>query len=379
MYLWLPFIVLLDYHKHSSISIYAEENIQGDFFIKDITINGEKIANNQLQYPFFLYKDTTYFPLTTEMLEICGIEADMNWESRTLKLMKKEPTRLNISERSFVNDYKDVKAEVLSDAKVFIYQLDKKESELTEDPSKEEKTTETDANDDAINDIIIKMPTLFAEEVDLEEYPVLAKDDIVYLPMRALVGEEGLGWDLYYDPYVGTYLSTQEEKNAKSYWEEAESKYNQGLVNYIKGCNKNYTTSRAQELVFMFKRAAEVYNIDEKILMAVAQRESTFNPKAKGGSGSLGMMQVMPATGRAYGLSTAQLLDAQTSINFGAMYLSNNINAYKGDLVKGFSAYNQGPSRVNRGSHSTRYATRVMSTMNNIDSYLTSNGYGSGN
>ena len=36
----------------SSISIYAEENIQGDF-IKDITINGEKIANNQLQYPFF--------------------------------------------------------------------------------------------------------------------------------------------------------------------------------------------------------------------------------------------------------------------------------------------------------------------------------------
>ena len=206
--------------------------------------------------------------------------------------MKKEPTRLNISERSFVNDYKDVKVEVLSDAKVFIYQLDKKESELTEDPSKEEKTTETDANDDAINDILIKMPTLFAEEVDLEEYPVLAKDDIVYLPMRALVGEEGLGWDLYYDPYVGTYLSTQEEKNAKSYWEEAESKYNQGLVNYIKGCNKNYTTSRAQELVFMFKRAAEVYNIDEKILMAVAQRESTFNPKAKGGSGSLGMMRL---------------------------------------------------------------------------------------
>lgn len=371
---WLSLAILV----FSSISIYAEENVQGDFFIKDIVINGEEIANNQLQFPFFLYKDTTYFPLTDEMMEICGIEAEMNWESRTLKLMKKEPTRLNISERSLNNECKDVKTEVLDDVKVLLYKLESPDSKIEEDLLEDENKADRDIVSEVI-DKMIKIPQLSAKEVDLEDYPVLVKDKVVYLPIRALAGDQGFGWDLYFDSYVGTYLSTEEGITAKSYWEEAESRYNRGLVSYIQNCNRNYSTSKAQELVFMFKRAAEVYDIDEKILMAVAQRESTFNPKAKGSSGSLGMMQVMPATGRAYGLSPSQLLDAQTSINFGAMYLSNNIGAYNGDLVKGFSAYNQGPARVNRGSHSTRYASRVMGTMDGIENYMTSNGYGTGN
>jgi soluble lytic murein transglycosylase-like protein len=90
------------------------------------------------------------------------------------------------------------------------------------------------------------------------------------------------------------------------------------------------------------------------------------------------MMQVMPSTGARYGLSKEQLLDAETSINFGAMYLSERIAAYNGDLVKGFSAYNQGSVAVNRGSYSTRYANRIIGTINGINSYLTSNGYGLG-
>jgi len=60
------------------------------------------------------------------------------------------------------------------------------------------------------------------------------------------------------------------------------------------------------------------------------------------------------------------------------MYLSERIAAYDGDLTKGFSAYNQGSVRVNRGTYSTRYANRIIDTVNGIDSYLTSNGYGLG-
>jgi hypothetical protein len=60
------------------------------------------------------------------------------------------------------------------------------------------------------------------------------------------------------------------------------------------------------------------------------------------------------------------------------MYLSERIAAYNGDLVKGFSAYNQGSVAVNRGSFSTRYANRIIGTINGINSYLTSNGYGLG-
>jgi soluble lytic murein transglycosylase-like protein len=78
-------------------------------------------------------------------------------------------------------------------------------------------------------------------------------------------------------------------------------------------------------------------------------------------------------------MGTAQLLDPEISINFGAMYLSERIAAYDGDLIKGFSAYNQGSVRVNRGTHSTRYASKVIDTINGIDTFLTSNGFGLGN
>jgi soluble lytic murein transglycosylase-like protein len=208
--------------------------------------------------------------------------------------------------------------------------------------------------------------------------PVLTQGNVIYLPLKAMTGENGFGWNVYHDPYAGTYISTEATIPAKTFWNEAESKYNQGLVSYIMKYNGNYTTSKAQELVFLFKNAAKTYKIDERILMAVAHKESTFNAKSGENGGAAGMMQVMPSTGARYGLSREQLLDAETSINFGAMYLSERIAAYDGDLVKGFSAYNQGSVAVNRGSFSSRYANRIIGTINGLNSYLTSNGYGLG-
>lgn len=364
---WLSLTILL----FSSISIYAEENIQGDFFTRDIVINGEKIANNQLQYPFFTYQDTVYMPLTSEITEIVGLETEMDWESRTLKLLKKEPTRDNISERAFKNKEEDILIQSLSGGTLLAYELANVEKEEFESEGKEE-------SESAASKEIIQIPELAVREIQLGDFSILMKRDILYLPVRAFVGEEGLGWDIYYDSYTGVYISTIPDKTAKSYWREAESKYNKGLVNYIKKYNSGYSTSKAQELVFLFKKAAAEYKIDEKILIAVAHKESTFNAGARGSSGSLGMMQVMPATGAGYGLSKEQLLDAGTSIDFGAMYLSQKLQAYNGDLVKGFSAYNQGPGAVNRGSYNTRYATKIITTVNNIESHLTSNGYGLG-
>ncbi len=373
---WLSLTILL----FSSISIYADENVQGDFFIKKIVINGETIDNNHLQFPFFLYKDTTYFPLTPEMGEILGLKAEMDFESRTLKLLKSEPSMTNISDAWKKNEREDVLTQVYSDAKVLAYEIDHKSLEdiVKDDDSTKDETDSNQNTQDTINDETIKIPELSVREIDLAGMPVLAKGNVIYLPLKAMTEENGFGWDVYYDPYVGTYISTQDGIQAKSYWNAAESKYNQGLVNYVMKYNGGYTVTKAQELVFLFKNAAKTYKIDEKILMAVAHKESTFNARSGESGGAAGMMQVMPSTGARYGLSKEQLLDAETSINFGAMYLSERIAAYNGDLVKGFSAYNQGSVAVNRGSFSTRYANRVIGTINGINSYLTSNGYGLG-
>jgi len=372
---WLSLTILL----FSSISIYADENVQGDFFIKNIVINGETIDNNHLQFPFFLYKDTTYFPLTPEMSEILGLKAEMDLESRTLKLLKKEPSLSNISDCRKKNEREDVLTQVFSDVKVYAYEIDRHSlEEIVEDGESADTTEDIQNPEGTIDDVVIAFPELIVKEIDLTELPVLTKENIIYLPLRAMTGEGGFGWSVYYDPFTGIYVSTNADVPAESYWNEAESKYNRGLVNYIRSYNASHTENKAQELVFLFKNAAKTYGIDEKILMAVAHRESTFNPRSGANGGAVGIMQVMPSTGARYGLSVEQLLDAETSINFGAMYLSERITAYGGDLTKGFSAYNQGSVKVNRGTYSTRYANRVISTIDNINSYLTSNGYGLG-
>lgn len=375
---WLSLTILL----FSSISIYADENVQGDFFIKNIVINGETINNNHLQFPFFLYKDTTYFPLTPEMGEIFGLKAEMDFESRTLKLLQTEPSLTNITDGWTKNEREDVLTQLFDDIQVLAYELEPQslDGAVKDDDSADEGANISETTEGAVYDDVIEIPKLSVREVDLDGLPVLTQGNIVYLPIKALIGKNGFGWDVYYDPYTGIYVSTKEGIPAKSYWNEAESKYNQGLVNYVMKLNGSYTATTAQKLIFTFKNAADTYNIDERILMAVAQKESTFNARCgEKNSGALGMMQVMPSTGARYGLGREQLLDAETSINFGAMYLSERIAAYGGDLTKGFSAYNQGSVAVNRGSYSTRYATRVIDTINGINSYLTANGYGLGN
>ncbi len=385
---WLSLTILL----FSSISIYADENVQGDFFIKNIVINGETIDNNQLQFPFFLYKNTTYFPLTPEMGKILGLNIEMDFESRTLKLMKTDPTLSNITQQWQKNNSEDITTQAISDAKVYVYEVET----LNLDGESEDGTTVT--NDEVVQDDLDEMtedenavsnqkidltfmgiPQLSVKELNLGDLPILTIGKIVYLPIKVLTGEDGLGWDAYYDFYTGIYISTKEGVSAQSYWNQAESNYNKGLVNYIRTCNSSYTASKALNLVMIFKEAAETYNIDERILVAVAHKESTFNANARGSGGALGMMQVMPSTGARYGLSEAQLLDPEVSINFGAMYLSERIAAYGGDVTKGFSAYNQGSVAVNRGSYSTRYANRIITAINELNSYLTSNGYGLGN
>jgi hypothetical protein len=383
---WLSLTILI----FSSISIYAEENVKGDFLTRIIVINGEVINNNYLQYPFFIYKDATYFPLTPEIREILGIKAKMDFESRTIKLLKTDPTLVNITDQWKKNERKDIQAKAFSKAQVLIYELESAESAASEPVGSTDTGTNTDIDTDIDIDLSalsdqddlsieeIRVPKLSVRELDLNGMPVLTKDNTVYLPIMALTGEEGMGWDVYYDSYTGVYVSTSEGIPAESYWMEEKSRYHKGLVSYIQNHNKSYTANKAQELVFMFKNAAEMYNIDEKILMAVAHRESSFNPKARGPSGSLGIMQVMPSTGARYGLNAQQLLDPETSINFGAMYLSERIAAYDGNLTKGFSAYNQGSVPVNRGTYSTRYANKIIGAIEGINTHLTTNGYGLG-
>ena len=69
-----------------------------------------------------------------------------------------------------------------------------------------------------------------------------------------------------------------------------------------------------------FKKAAQKYNWDWKVLAAIAFKESRFNPNARGFGGAYGLMQFMPNTGPQFGVLPDSSPEAQ--INGGMRYLN---------------------------------------------------------
>jgi soluble lytic murein transglycosylase len=89
-------------------------------------------------------------------------------------------------------------------------------------------------------------------------------------------------------------------------------------------------------------------------VLAIARRESEFNPNVVSPAGALGLMQVMPGTARDtardLGLSYSQsrlLDDPAHNAVIGATFLAGLLERYAGNPVLVSAAYNAGPGRAN--------------------------------
>ncbi|MDX2484827.1 MAG: lytic transglycosylase domain-containing protein [Pseudodonghicola sp.] len=91
-----------------------------------------------------------------------------------------------------------------------------------------------------------------------------------------------------------------------------------------------------------------------EMTLAIARRESEFDPRVVSGAGARGLMQVMPATARLVagqlgilsGHSTDRLLsDPDYNAKLGANYLAGLAGAFDGNVVMMAAGYNAGPRR----------------------------------
>jgi hypothetical protein len=102
------------------------------------------------------------------------------------------------------------------------------------------------------------------------------------------------------------------------------------------------TTS--QGLPGLVSAASARYHLDPDLVNSVIHAESGFNAKAISPRGAEGLMQLMPETASALGVTDA--FDPAANVDGGTRYLRGLLERYNFDLIKALAAYNAGPQRV---------------------------------
>ncbi|NBD95356.1 MAG: transglycosylase SLT domain-containing protein [Gammaproteobacteria bacterium] len=94
------------------------------------------------------------------------------------------------------------------------------------------------------------------------------------------------------------------------------------------------------------RAASEIFGIDDALVRAIMHAESWFEPEAVSRSGAQGLMQLMPATQRRFGV--ANPFDPLDNITAGVAYLAWLHEEFGGDLDRVIAAYNAGENAVHR-------------------------------
>lgn len=79
-----------------------------------------------------------------------------------------------------------------------------------------------------------------------------------------------------------------------------------------------------------FRQYGKQFGLDWRLIAAIAQKESGFNPGVTGWSGSIGLMQLMPITGKRYGIGNKEdLFDPEINVKIACKHLKDLCAIYK--------------------------------------------------
>lgn len=98
------------------------------------------------------------------------------------------------------------------------------------------------------------------------------------------------------------------------------------------------------QLARWIERYARREGLSPRLVQAVVQVESGYNPRALSSKGAMGLMQLMPATAGELGVVNAY--DPEANIRGGARYLRQQLDRFSGDIRLALAAYNAGPTAV---------------------------------
>jgi soluble lytic murein transglycosylase-like protein len=96
----------------------------------------------------------------------------------------------------------------------------------------------------------------------------------------------------------------------------------------------------------LIEEHAAAHAVNPSLVRAVIQAESAFNPRARSHKGAMGLMQLMPATAREFGVLDP--FNPAENIRAGVSYLRQLLDRYDDDEQLALAAYNAGPGAVGK-------------------------------
>lgn len=100
----------------------------------------------------------------------------------------------------------------------------------------------------------------------------------------------------------------------------------------------------ARPFAELISTVAASYQLDARLVHAVIEQESNYQPRARSRKGAKGLMQLMPDTARQYGVRNSY--DPKSNLEAGVRHLKDLMSRL--DLATALAAYNAGEATVKR-------------------------------
>lgn len=121
---------------------------------------------------------------------------------------------------------------------------------------------------------------------------------------------------------------------------------------YVKNATSDAERRKLMQMIELFRKYGDQYDVDYLSMAAQGYQESQLNQDAKSPVGAIGVMQVMPATGRELNVGDIRQLDS--NIHAGVKYMRFIMDQYYKDepmtkldkALFAFASYNAGPGRI---------------------------------